>query len=60
MVLADRVYLYGSRDLVERFFNKIKHFRRITTKYDKLVANYMATIKLAHIRVWVRFYESKA
>ena len=31
-------YLYKARNLVERFFNKIKHFRRIATRYDKLAA----------------------
>ena len=45
---------------MERFFNKIKHFRRIATRYDKLAANYMAMIKLASIRVWLRAYESTA
>ena len=28
-------YLYRARNLVERFFNKIKHYRRIATRYDK-------------------------
>ncbi len=53
-------YLYIARNLVERFFSKIKHFRRIATRYDKLAANYMAMIKLASIRVWLRAYESTA
>ncbi len=53
-------YLYKARNLVERFFNKIKDFRRIATRYDKLAANYMAMIKLASIRVWLRAYESTA
>ena len=30
-------YLYRARDLVERFFNKIKHCRRVATRYDKLL-----------------------
>ena len=51
-------YLYRARNLVERFFNKIKHCRRIATRYDKLAANYLAFIKLASIRVWLRVYES--
>ncbi len=38
-------YLYA-RNLVERFFNKIKHCRRVATRYDKLAANYLAS----HIR----------
>ena len=51
-------YLYRSRNLVERFFNKIKQCRRIATRYDKLAANYLAFIKLASIRIWLRAYES--
>ena len=50
--------LYRSRNLVERFFNKIKQCRRIATRYDKLAANYLAFIKLASIRLWIRAYES--
>jgi transposase len=41
-----------------RFFNKIKQCRRIATRYDKLAANYLALIKLASIRLWIRAYES--
>jgi len=50
--------LYRSRNLVERFFNKIKQCRRIATRYDKLAANYLAFVKLASIRLWIRAYES--
>jgi hypothetical protein len=46
------------RNLVERSFNKIKQCRRIATRYDKLAANYLAFIKLAAIRIWLRSYES--
>lgn len=53
-------FLYRDRNLVERFFNKIKHFRRIATRYDKLAENYMAMIKLASVRIWLRAYESTA
>ena len=31
-------------ELVERFFNKIKHCRRVATRYDKLAANYLAFV----------------
>ena len=51
-------YLYRSRNLVERFFNKIKQCRRIASRYDKLAANYLAFIKLASIRILLRAYES--
>ena len=32
-------YLDRARNLVERFFNKIKHCRRVAARYDKLAAN---------------------
>jgi transposase len=51
-------YLYRARNLVERFFNKIKHCRRVATRYDKLAANYLAFIQLASIRLWLRIDES--
>jgi hypothetical protein len=31
---------------VERFFNKIKHFRAIATRYDKLATNFIAAVQL--------------
>jgi transposase len=40
-------HLYGARNLVERFFNKIKQCRRVATRYDKLAANYLAFVQLA-------------
>ena len=46
-------YLYRARNLVERFFNKIKHCRRVATRYDKLGANYLAFVQLASIRLWL-------
>jgi transposase len=46
--------LYRARNLVERFFNKIKRCRRVATRYDKLAANYLAFIQLASIRLWLR------
>jgi transposase len=51
-------HLYRARNLVERFFNKIKQCRRVATRYDRLAANYFAFIKLASIRLWLRTYES--
>jgi transposase len=46
--------LYKARNLIERFFNKIKHFRRIATRYDKLAENFLAALKLAAVRIWLR------
>ena len=51
--------LYRQRNLVERFFNKLKHFRRIATRYDKLARNFLAAVALASIRLWLRRYESR-
>lgn len=50
--------LYRERNRIERFFNRLKHCRRIATRYEKLAANYMAMIKLAAVRIWLNAYES--
>ena len=52
--------LYKQRNHVERFFNRIKHFRRVATRFEKHAANYLAMIKLAAIRIWLRVNESMA
>lgn len=51
-------FLYRHRNLVERFFNKLKHYRAIATRYEKRAANYLALVKLAASRIWLRAYES--
>lgn len=51
-------FLYRLRNTVERFFNKLKHFRAIATRYDKHDANFLALVKLASVRIWLRAYES--
>jgi transposase len=53
-------FLYRERNLVERFFNKLKHFRAVATRYDKRSDNYLAGVKLASARIWMRFNESVA
>ena len=50
--------LYRQRNAVERFFNKLKHFRAVATRYDKRDDNYLASIKLASLRIWLSFKES--
>ncbi len=47
-------FLYHLRNLVERFFNKLKHFRAIATRFEKHDANYLALVKLAATRIWMR------
>jgi transposase len=48
-------WLYRYRNLVERFFNKLKHFRAIATRFEKHDANYLALVKIAASRIWMRF-----
>jgi transposase len=43
-----------ARNLIEQFFNEIEQCRRVATRYDKLAANYLAFVKLASIRIWLR------
>jgi transposase len=47
-----------ARNLIERFFNKIKECRRVAVRYDKLATNYLAFAQLASIRLWLRVNES--
>jgi transposase len=43
--------LYCERNLIERFFNQLKHFRAIATRYDKLARNFLAGAQLAAITI---------
>ena len=52
--------IYRERNHVERFFNKLKQFRRIATRYDKLGATFFAFIQLAAVRISLRSIESTA
>jgi transposase len=46
--------LYRERNLIERFFSKLKHFRRVGTRYDKLATNFLAIVQLASMRLDAR------
>jgi len=48
-------FLYRCRNVVERFFCKLKHFRAVATRYEKHDENYLALVKLASSRIWIRF-----
>lgn len=50
--------LYRERNKVERFFNRLKHFRGIATRYFKTAANFLAALHLASTRIWAKHYES--
>jgi len=45
---------YKERNLIERFFNKLKQFRRVATRYDKLLVNYRGFVLLAAIAILLR------
>jgi transposase len=47
------------RNLIERFFSKLKHYRRVATRYDKFAANFLAMVQLASMRMWMRANEPK-
>jgi transposase len=46
--------LYKERNHVERFFSRIKHCRRIATRYDKLAETFMGFVTLASIMLWLK------
>ena len=43
---------YRQRNLIERMFARLKDFRRIATRYDKLARNYLAGVLLAAALIW--------
>lgn len=56
--LPFNAWVYKPRNLVERFFNELKHFRGIATRYDRDPLNFLAAIKLVSVRIWLKSYES--
>ncbi len=51
---------YKARNEVERIFNNLKHFRAVATRYDKRDDNYLASVRIASVRIWLRSYEPVA
>jgi transposase len=47
-------HLYAQRHLVECCFSKLKHFRRVATRFEKTALNYRAVVTLAAIVLWLR------
>ncbi|MBY3757579.1 IS5 family transposase [Azospirillum formosense] len=50
---------YRRRNLVERLVGKLKQFRRVATRYDKLDAHYLAFVQIASVMVWLRSFGDK-
>jgi len=46
--------IYKLRNRIERCFNKLKHFRRIATRYDRRAAHFLAFIHIACAMLWMR------
>jgi transposase len=46
-------HTYQARNLVERFFCRLKQFRRIATRYEKLTRNFMSMLNLVCAFVWL-------
>jgi transposase len=47
------IELYKERNLVERFFQKLKHYRRIATRYERLGRNYLSMLFLVSTVIWL-------
>jgi transposase len=47
-------HIYKERHLVECCFNKLKHFRRVATRYEKTARNFLAIVTVAAIVLWLR------
>ncbi len=45
---------YKLRNRIERFFNKLKHFRHIATRYDRRAIYFLAALHLASAMIWMR------
>jgi len=47
-------HIYWDRNLVERFINQIKHFRRIATRYEKTALSFASMLFLVGAMIWLR------
>jgi len=46
-------HLYKERNLIERMFCRLKQFRRIASRYDKLSSSYLSFLHVASISIWL-------
>ncbi len=47
-------WLYRERHLIECFINKIKHFRRLFSRFDKLASRYRGVLCFVSVLIWLR------
>ena len=50
---AFSAWVYRQRNLIERFFNRIKQFRGLATRYDRSPDNFLAALKIVAVRIWL-------
>lgn len=49
-------HIYALRNLVERCFSKLKHSRRLATRYDKTADSFLGFVLIVCIRLWIRHF----
>jgi transposase len=54
ILIPHDVVAYRLRNRIERFFNKLKHFRHIATRYDRRATYFLAALHLASAMIWMR------
>jgi transposase len=46
---------YSLRNRIERFFNRLKDWRRIATRYEKTARNFLGFVQIVALRIWTNF-----
>jgi transposase len=54
VIIPHDALAYRLRNRIERFFNKLKHFRHIATRYDRRALHFLACLHLASAMIWMR------
>ena len=52
--IAHDVAVYKHRNRIERCFNKLKHFRRFATRYDRRTIHFLGFLQIASTMIWMR------
>jgi transposase len=54
IIIPHDTIIYKHRNRIERCFNKLKHFRRFATRYDRRALHFLSFIQLAAAMIWMR------
>jgi transposase len=52
--IPHNITLYKERNRIERCFNKLKHFRRFASRFDRRAVHFLAFIQIASAMIWMR------